>query len=237
MVVAMEPGAMAHQNDYVESRFREGPNLFHPGYFFDARNMPSALMKFVLEPIVSRLFNRCFPFREAINNRIWCKLTSCRLTFLEATGQTAFAAFQPSERQPRIIEDVQTLRRETAPAFLLSTMLRTFHEKGQFRPEVYGVDNDASRSLVSIIKMARSVKADVVIVVLPVNTFMRANIPPVARRTLFDLLQQSFGTAAPPVIDLVDTLSEDDFYDFVHANRKGTAKLTDKVIEQLSKTL
>ena len=96
-----------------------------------------------------------------MNNRIWCKLTSCRSTSGGYGSDCIRRPFQPSERRPRIIEDVQTLCRATAPAFLLSTMLRTFDEKGQFRPEVYGVDNDASRSLVSIIKTARSVKADV----------------------------------------------------------------------------
>ena len=233
----MELGALAHASDYIDTVLSDVGDFPLPPALDAAQLRPSFLFPEAVEPMVSNVFNRCFPRRVLIMNRLWCGLTEFRLALLEAMGQTAFAAFPPTPRQNRVIEGVRPLQGETAPAEMVSVMLRTYRDKGQFRPEAYGAGTDASRSLASIVKMARSVKADVVIVVLPVNTFMRDKVPPVARQTLFDLLRQSFGATAPPVIDLSDVLADDQFYDLVHANGKGAPKLTDKVIEELTKSL
>jgi hypothetical protein len=103
---------------------------------------------------------------------------------------------------------------------------KIFADAGFYSPESYAADSGRSRELVEAVRAARSTGARVLVVLLPEMNQMRRDAPESAHRLPGEILAAAFGAQAPPILDLRDTVPDEDFMNFLHTNRQGNDLFT-----------
>lgn len=108
-------------------------------------------------------------------------------------------------------------------------------DRGWFNRSSFDVDGRGARSLVAIVQQARSLGSEIVVVLLPESSVMRANVPIEAVQCLKAALDRAFGPASPPVIDLRDTIPDALFHDNLHPKRAGRLATTRALVEAIGR--
>ena len=106
-------------------------------------------------------------------------------------------------------------------------------DKGWSNVANYRTEGLNARSLVTVIRKTREQGIETVIVLLPEASLMRASVPPEAMECLRKVLESAFGSAAPPLINLRESLSDRLFHDTIHPKREGRFIATRVLIEAL----
>jgi hypothetical protein len=185
-----------------------------------------------VENLLSNSFNDCFPDRVRFYRRLNTPMSRLRMATLRWLGQNALAMFSPEWQREAARNDIA--HRQATPEELEIVLKRNI-AKGGLDSKHYSTGGEASRSLVNMIRLARSLSTEAVIVVMPENSTFRAYMPAIASKTLADLLEENFGAGAPPVIMLREALPDDLFLDFYHPTDEGVAVLTGKLGEEMNK--
>ena len=74
---------------------------------------------------------------------------------------------------------------------------------------------------------------EVVVLLLPESSSLRALIPPEAMSCLREALGRGFGPDAPMVVDLRAAIADDQFHDSIHPNKSGREATTRQLLEAL----
>jgi hypothetical protein len=189
--------------------------------------------------VVSFGFNRCFPERTRIQQRLYSRLLYLRIAFLDLVGQDFTAVFvpkaQPLDNGP-LVPLAEGNPEAVPPVAFEPKAKKKFDvdpKSKSFAPENYAIESETYRGLVDVVRLAQSTGAEVSIVIIPLPTEMRKNIPPIARQNVDRVLRESFGTAVPATIDLYEFLPDDQFHDRTHANQIGRSRLAAEIVRQL----
>jgi hypothetical protein len=225
MMLARNPAYRNHRlEDRVELDF--GPLLGH------LRSLRPGTAEGDLEDLLARGFNVCFPDRTRINTRLRARLTRARITILEGMGQKITSVFRPTPNPWAPNGDVPWLER--ADDALLALQMKQMTARGDFDPHLYSAREEASESLVKVVRMARSKGAEVVVLVMPERSNVRARMPASAMETLTELSENAFGTDAVRVISLRDSVADDEFCDQQHLLSGAKPAFTRLVIQELN---
>jgi hypothetical protein len=171
-------------------------------------------------------FNTAFPERIKINYRLNSRLVRLRLAMLGSCAQGIDAVFAPTpnpwaeDMPPFVLQTPEQVAKHTEEE----------RQEGRFDPALFSPLRESSRSLIEMIRLARSVGAEPIVVIMPERSIYRAALPPNARRTLFATL---FGAAAR-VIDLETFAPDGEFLDLHHLGERGKARVTRRLIEELN---
>ncbi len=249
LVVAMELLQLARWTPYYHFYFTQD-SAFHPGSRIRRllsevrRARPEALssLEDLTGYIVTAGFNRCFPARTRIHQRLCGGLMRSRIACLESMGQDVRAAFAPDGPRPA---GEPAGRKDGGRAPLPPPTIdprsggdradgREYHYLlGAFDPANYAIDRETYRALVELVRMARAAGADVSVVVMPLPSDTRRDIPAIALPNLHRVLRDDLGTAAPAIIDLYEYLPDDQFYDYLHSTPAGSDRLAAEIVRRL----
>ena len=224
MMLARNPSYRNHRlEDRVDLDFR--PLLDH------LKSLRPGTAEADMEDLLACGFNVCFPDRTRINTRLRARMTRARMEILEGMGQNITAVFRPTPNPWAPNGDVQWLER--ADDALLALQLRQMTARGDFNPSLYSTRAEASESLVKLIRMARSKGTEVVVLVMPERSSVRARMPAGAMETFRGLMENAFETDAVRVISLRDSVADDEFCDQSHLLSRAKAAFTRLVVKEL----
>jgi hypothetical protein len=202
----------------------------------DFRSMRIRALESHLESLVSNAFNTLFADRTKINYRLNNQLVRLRTFVLDRCGQGIRADYAPAEHpwddpSPR---DLKPWPPEDVPAKLAESM--AYHQnEGRFDSRLYSTDQDSSASFVRLIRLVRSVGAEVVVVIMPERSTSREALPVEARHMLSRLLEEAFEDSPPRVIDLESAVPDDHMMDTSHVDTWGKTVVTRRLIEELNR--
>jgi hypothetical protein len=230
VVITLGPKMLAHADNYWKVDMTDlvkcdlGALLARPSTIrpLDVARLAQAL--------VINGFNTAFPDRIKINYRLNSRLVRLRLALLKGCAQGIDAVFAPTPDP--WIEDMPTFKLETPER--VGEYLEEERQEGRFEPALFSPLCESSRSLVAMIRLARSVGAEPIVVLMPEHSRFRSELPPEARRSLVATLSGAFGAAAPRMIDLETFAHDDEFLDLHHLGERGKARVTRRLIEELS---
>ncbi|MGP0068055.1 MAG: hypothetical protein ACLQGP_31220 [Isosphaeraceae bacterium] len=228
VVIALEIRMLARNPLYRNPRFDDRVDV-SPGRWLDDLK---SLKTQAIEGLLSNTFNDCFPDRSRIFMHLNVPLERLRIAALRFLGQDIQAMFLPQVDAGAVVPIYPVKK---VPPSGLKLSWEDISSKGGFDPTAYSTRGERSRSLVNMIRLAESAGAQVVILVLPEESRLRAGIPEIAMKSLATLLREDFGKDSPPVIDLRDAIPDDLFFDYIHLDPSGRQVLTKRFIEELNK--
>ena len=116
---------------------------------------------------------------------------------------------------------------EHATAQHLRRQVEAFESYGWFDPTAYARRAPGqARALIDLIQQFEQRGSDVVVVLMPEQTNLRARIPPVAEQLLSSAFDGSLRVARPTILDFRASLPDVMFSDCCHPNVTGRRELT-----------
>jgi hypothetical protein len=109
---------------------------------------------------------------------------------------------------------------------------RQWKKYGVFEPSHYSPDGPALRAFAAFAGRARAAGSQVVLVLVPESTVVRARMPPEAMNAIRTGLER-LGPDAPPLLDLRDTMPDDAFMDNLHMSEKARPAFTSILSDRL----
>ncbi len=79
------------------------------------------------------------------------------------------------------------------------------------------------------VRKLRDMGAEVAIILPPETERRRRSVPPEALLTFESCLRDAFGATAPPILNLRDSMPDEDFSDLSHLDPKGSAAFSKKL--------
>jgi hypothetical protein len=126
---------------------------------------------------------------------------------------------------------------QTTSEFQWQANVRRYGERGYYDGYAYGRSRQQVGILIDLVSKFVAREAEVVVVLMPEHSRLRARIPDVAMRTLTDPFRRELGEQAPAIIDLRDTIPDSGFLDISHMNNDGrtlfSPQLADAIAQQL----
>ncbi len=101
------------------------------------------------------------------------------------------------------------------------TNLRRYGERGYYEAAAYARSANQIDALVGLINKFSEHPTDILIVLMPEHSKLRARIPPAALDTLLRPLTQALGGATPEIVDMRTTVPDSGFTDISHMNSVG----------------
>ncbi|MAX24727.1 MAG: hypothetical protein CMJ19_09515 [Phycisphaeraceae bacterium] len=116
---------------------------------------------------------------------------------------------------------------------------KSYANRGLFEAQSYQPDwiTAEHNALNTVIKQTQERGAKVVIMLMPEHSRLRASVPEVAMQRLKTDLDQTFGDAAPEIVDMRDSLADDNFSDISHTNSAGRMQYSKLIAPMLVKWL
>ncbi len=231
MIIGMSLGMLARSETYRKPEIPDWSEVKLGRIVSYLRQFRFRAVEWELRWLVGNVFNTCFPNRTRIQLRLQSRLQRARLALSESLGQpfTAVAAprKEPSQWKTWAIgqKTPESVREE----------LEMERSEGRFDPSLYSPASEASQSLVEMVRLARSVGAGPVIVLMPAASAFRHELPPEARRSLNTALREAFGASVPRVIDMEPSIPDELFLDLHHLSRDGRAVFTSKLVDELNR--
>ena len=192
---------------------------------------PNALarLQHLVEDLMSYGLNVCIPDRIRTQQAAYYSLLECRLVYLNALGTNFLAAFRP---RPAMVPRPAATERDSDE--MLERKFEEMQQRGVFDPQSYTTNHATYKSLVEFVRTAQSIEAEVIIVIMPIMSRLRFSTPPVATQSIHELLHENFGAKAPRVVDLYQSVPDDQFMDYIHVNARGAKSLNDLFVQKLS---
>ena len=244
LVLGLHPGLLARSDDYLSDRMTLDADGFRKE--LAAKHLIQA--KEELESLTVVPVNVAFPNRTRISNRTR-GLASLAKRRMFAALEMGVEALYPADKDPwavrLLVEDSAEPEREAdaegrkatvrdqAEGPMREGLAGPVKDKGWLGPQNYPADGANARALVAIIREARGRGIEVVVLLLPESSSLRALIPPEAMGCLRGALEGGFGPAAPPVIDLRSSLADDQFHDSIHPRKSGREAATRRLMDAL----
>jgi hypothetical protein len=244
LVLGLHPGLLARSDDYLSDRISLDATAFRKE--LASKHLIAA--KEELEALSAIPLNWAFPNRTRISNLTRGLTSSAKRRLFARLGMDASALY-PAEADPwrvkLLVEDADEPDREAAAEGRAATvrdqaegpmregMGGPVKDKGWTNPDAYPLDGDNPQALIALIREARTRGIEVVVLLLPESTKLRASIPPQAMANLKSALVRGFEPALPELIDLRETISDREFHDSIHPNKAGRESTT----RQLAKAL
>lgn len=105
--------------------------------------------------------------------------------------------------------------------------------RGHFEAENYDPDGAQARAFVRMIRAYRRLGAKVYVVIMPLRSSVRPQVPPNAKPCLLEVLNREFPESPPPVFDLESAMPDRYFTDEAHLSKSGGERLSKQVAELL----
>jgi hypothetical protein len=244
LVLGLHPSLLARSDSYLTDPTRIDTRDFwrayEAGHLTSARQELAALM---LVPM-----NRWFPERTRIGHQSRVLAAKLKRSLFAALGLGADSLYAPDvdpwtvrlliadERaEGRVADGARRVAaRELQEGPMREGLFGEVKDKGWYTAASYSPEGPQSRDLIDTIRAARSRGIEVVILLLPERSDLRSRVPAEAMTCLNETLRRAFeGTGAAPVVDLRDTIADDQFHDTLHLNQKGRAETSRRLAEYL----
>lgn len=105
--------------------------------------------------------------------------------------------------------------------------------RGQFEGKNYDAEGGGAKSFVRMLRAYRDWGADAYVVIMPLRSTVRSQVPSKAKPMLLEVIQNSIPEAPPPVIDLETAIPDRLFVDAAHLSKAGAVTLSKLVAEHL----
>jgi hypothetical protein len=244
LLLGIHPGLLARSDHYLSD-----DTVIDPSPFLGAvaggrlRDAKDELMLLMAAPL-----NAAFPNRTRIGHGSRVFVIEAKRRMFARLGMGAESLYAPDrdpwtvrllvddpEEAPGKVEEGSTSGsvRELNEGVLRQGLRGAVRDKGWLDRASYSTEGQNARSLVAIVRQARERGIEIVIVLLPEASPMRAGMPAEAMECLRAVLRGAFGSASPPVVDLRDSIADDQFHDTVHPRREGRLAATRSLIKAL----
>lgn len=244
LILGIHPVLLSRSDDYLSDRthFDTGAlkRELSGKHLLGAK---SELMALSVVPI-----DMAFPNRTRISNRVRGLASAAKRRMFAALGMGADAMYAPppdpwavrlliedAADSPRMAdaEGRKATVRDRTDGPMREGLAGAVKDKGWSGPANYSTEGANARSLVAIVREARSRGIEAVILLLPEATSLRASVPPEAMQTLHGALARGFGAEAPTVIDLRASLLDSQLHDSLHPMKAGREIVTRRLIGAL----
>ena len=244
LVLGIHPGLLARSDDYLTDRLSFDTNSLRQE--LAAKHLIAA--KEELEALSAVPLNWAFPNRTRISNLTRGLASSTKRQVFARFGMDATSLY-PAEPDPwsvrLLVKDADEPKREAAAEGRAATVrdqpegpMREglggpVKDKGWANPDAYPVDGDNPEALIAVLREAHARHIEVVVLLLPESTRLRATSPPQAMITLRNALVRGFDPDLPRLIDLRAAIPDRDFHDSIHPARVGREATTRQLLEAL----
>lgn len=109
--------------------------------------------------------------------------------------------------------------------------------RGYYDAESYNRSETQAAVLIDLVKQFRARRTDVVIVLMPEHSTLRARIPDAAMQALSGPLRQAFGPDMPSIVDLRKAVADSGFNDISHMNSQGRSSFSPLLAELIRENL
>ncbi len=231
LVVALEAKMLARSDRYLDGNLHVRHDFDVNELIDHLRSLRPGAVKWDVMKLAASTFAWGFPDRPRMTNRLQSRVLLARMAALRSIGRDSLAMFPPLD-QPWAVDFDWVNTPDTSLDHRLAAR-EDMRRCGFFDASNYGETTVASRSLRALIDQARAAGTQVVVLLLPEPKLLRAEVPETALTTLSTLLKATPDSPAIPLLDLRQSLDEDQFRDFVHVNRTGRQALTRKLASNL----
>ena len=223
VVLVINRGMLAQSTRYLsdERSFDSAPIRAH----IASRQL--GLAKKDLETLLLVPWNRAFPHRTRINHLLRYALLLSKLRMFQACGLGVESLFPP-ERDPWSVP-AKWVTGLHVPDDALDKQWKGLGTKDWFESTSYRADGPNAKALSELIEQSRERGVRLCVLLVPETKALRQAIPREADFCLSSILMRYRGPGGPVLIDLVDSLPDDLFYDLVHLNADGRKELTTRL--------
>lgn len=242
LCLAIHPSLLARSDHYLSDEAAFDPAPVRAA--ISERRLRDAKDEFFM--LMGEVLNAAFPNRTRISHGTRVAAIAIKRDLFARLGLGADSLYSTDpdpwtvqllkadpEEADRVVEgrNAAASVRELNEGALHEGLRGQVRDKGWSDAANYSAQGLNARSLVTIIREARERGIEVVIVLLPEASSMRASVPPEAMSCLMEVLEGAFGPASPPIINLRDVIPDHMFHDTIHPNRAGRLAATRALIE------
>jgi len=231
LVLGLQLSALARSDEYlsIEQVWDDVVEVDYDRIVGDVRSGKLTAAASGIVKVISNAFAYCVPSRLRFNQRLRTQFDWARIRVLEACGQGALAAFAT-----RPLWEVDGPWRPPAD-FDATEAVRGLRARGAFDAASYSVERPTSRSLVQTTRLAQATGTNVVVIIMPESSALRAIMPANAMQVVQRLLTVELGANPPKIINARGALPDDLLWDCFHATPEGSRILTQLVARELNR--
>ena len=243
LVLGIHPGLLARSDDYLTDPTTLDLALLKGELAAGHLRMAKA----ELESLSAIPLNLAFPNRTRISHRLRGLVADAKRNLFAWGGMGVEALYRPDPDPWSVrllVEDKQAegdidaegrkaTVRDMAEGPMREGLLGQVKDKGWSNPAAYPAGGANALAMIAAIREARARGIEVLVLLLPERSTLRATMPPESMDCVRDALRRGFGDAAPAVIDLREALPDAMFHDSLHVMNAGRKITSRKLVEAL----
>ncbi|HVC94414.1 MAG TPA: hypothetical protein VND64_12025 [Pirellulales bacterium] len=170
--------------------------------------------------------------RGSVADYLRTRAYDTRLAVFRAAGVSAEAIFIPAT-EPWDDEPLWWWQVDAPNAEFAKLQTKFWKKHGHFKAWKYRPDGPQARSFIRLIRAYRDIGAKVYIVLMPLRSPARAQIPANARPCLLKVVRDAFPGDPPEIIDAETEIPDQYFADEAHLSHLGAERLSKFVAEHM----
>jgi hypothetical protein len=220
VVIGLNLGLLSQSDNYLDPFMNDNDQFTLNALMDHLKTRQFRSVKQDIEELLVVPMNQVFPGRNRAGTAGRYVALEARLALFRFLGVRSEVLFRPGPTPWKVSHEAYGGPRPTEAA--LQYQFLAHERRGWFNPNNYAASRSGFVSFVQLVRRLRSTGAEVVLVLLPDSSRVRAAVPVEAERSLRTVLDENFRQDAPPVFDLRKSVSDDKFFDVVHVNPEGS---------------